>query len=180
MIVAERAAELGRPVGAVPGPVTSLVSAGHLIARRHVRLDWLEHSGLSTVLQKRFSPHPANRGGLNECFYDTAPIRLDQPGAQPRDRCPKTGSQSAAAARLVLRAERAGEAVSLVSDEVTLTPAQMAEQICVSRASIQRRIVAGEIRCKKVGSRYRIPLTEVERFRREFVREMASTLANDF
>jgi len=74
----------------------------------------------------------------------------------------------------------AGEVVSLVPDEITFSPAQVAEQIGVSRASIQRRITAGEIRCKKVGNRYRIPLAEVERFRREFVREMASTLANDF
>jgi excisionase family DNA binding protein len=77
-------------------------------------------------------------------------------------------------------AGRAGEAVSLVPDAVTFSPAQMAEQVGVSRASIQRRIAAGQIRCTKVGSRYRIPLTEVERFRHEFVREMAATLANDF
>jgi excisionase family DNA binding protein len=77
-------------------------------------------------------------------------------------------------------AGRAGEAVSLVPDEITFSPAEMAAQIGVSRASIQRRITAGEIRCKKIGSRYRIPLVEVERFRRQFVREMAATLANDF
>jgi len=85
-----------------------------------------------------------------------------------------------AALEFISSASRAGEVVSLVPDEITFSPAQVAEQIGVSRASIQRRITAGEIRCKKVGSRYRIPLAEVERFRREFVREMASTLANDF
>ena len=80
----------------------------------------------------------------------------------------------------IATAGRAGESVSLVADEVTMSPSQMAEQIGVSRASIQRRITAGDIRCKKVGSRYRIPLTEVERFRRQFVRDMADTLADDF
>lgn len=75
---------------------------------------------------------------------------------------------------------RAGEAVSLVPDQVTFTPAEMAAQLGVSRASIQRRIAAVEIRYKKVGSRYRIPLLEVERFRRQFVQEMTATLANDF
>jgi excisionase family DNA binding protein len=80
----------------------------------------------------------------------------------------------------IASAGRAGEMVSLVPDEVTFSPAQVAEQVGVSRASIQRRITAGDIRCKKVGSRYRVPLVEVERFRREFVRDMAGTLANDF
>ena len=84
------------------------------------------------------------------------------------------------ALEFISSAGRAGEAVSLVPDEITFSPAEVAEQIGVSRASIQRRITAGEIRCKKIGSRYRIPLAEVERFRREFVREMATTLANDF
>ncbi len=77
-------------------------------------------------------------------------------------------------------ASKAGESVSLVPDEVTLSPSQMAEEIGVSRASIQRRIVSGEIRCRRVGSRYRIPIQEVERFRRAFVRDLATTLANDF
>ncbi|MDR1265365.1 MAG: helix-turn-helix domain-containing protein [Propionibacteriaceae bacterium] len=84
------------------------------------------------------------------------------------------------ALEFISTAGRAGEAVSLVPDEVTFSPAQVAEQIGVSRASIQRRITAGEIRCQRVGHRYRIPLLEVDRFRREFVRQMATTLANDF
>ena len=75
---------------------------------------------------------------------------------------------------------RAGEVVSLMPDEITFNPAQVAEQIGVSLASIQRRIIAGEIHRKKIGSRCRIPLAEVERFRSEFVLEMAVTLANDF
>ena len=80
----------------------------------------------------------------------------------------------------IATAGRAGEMVSLVPDEVTFSPAQVAEQVGVSRTTIQRRITAGDIRCTKVGSRYRIPLVEVERFRREFVQDMATTLANDF
>ena len=80
----------------------------------------------------------------------------------------------------IASAGRGGEAVSLVPDEITFSPAEVAEQVGVSRASIQRRITAGQIRCKKAGSRYRVPALEVERFRREFVREMAATLANDF
>jgi excisionase family DNA binding protein len=50
-----------------------------------------------------------------------------------------------------------------------------AAPVGVSRASIRRRIASGEIRRKKVGSRYRIPVQEVEQFGRSFVREMATT-----
>jgi len=78
------------------------------------------------------------------------------------------------------KAGAAGEVVSLSAEEPTLTPAEMAAEIGVSRASIQRRITAGEISCKRVGNRYRIPLREVERFRARFIEDLAATLANDF
>lgn len=80
----------------------------------------------------------------------------------------------------ISNAGQSGEVVSLSAAEQTLTPAQMAAEVGISRASIQRRIAAGEIRCKKVGSRYRIPAREVQRFRHAFVQELASTLADDF
>jgi excisionase family DNA binding protein len=78
------------------------------------------------------------------------------------------------------QAGAAGEVVSLNAEEPTLTPAQMAVEIGVSRASIQRRIASGEISCRRVGSRYRIPVRDVERFRTAFVRDLAATLADDF
>lgn len=74
----------------------------------------------------------------------------------------------------------AGDSVSLNAEEETVTPAEMAEDVGISRASIQRRITAGDIKCTKIGSRYRIPIQEVERFRRSFIQEMATTLADDF
>ncbi|MGH3263141.1 MAG: helix-turn-helix domain-containing protein [Trebonia sp.] len=89
-------------------------------------------------------------------------------------------SWAAAALEFINKAGEAGEVVSLNAQEPTLTPAQMAAEIGLSRASIQRRIVSGEITCRRVGSRYRIPLREVERFRKAFVRDLAATLANDF
>lgn len=85
-----------------------------------------------------------------------------------------------AALDFINQAGAAGEVVSLSAQEPTLTPAQMAAEIGVSRASIQRRLASGEIACKRVGSRYRIPVREVERFRKAFVRELAATLAHDF
>lgn len=78
------------------------------------------------------------------------------------------------------RAGASGEVVSLSAEDSTMTPAEMAAEIGVSRASIQRRIGAGEIACTKVGNRYRIPVREVERFRRSFVRDLAGALADDF
>ncbi|SHX65442.1 helix-turn-helix domain-containing protein [Mycobacteroides abscessus] len=64
--------------------------------------------------------------------------------------------------------------------EEELTPVQMADEIGISRAGIQRRIAAGEIAYRKVGNRYRIPRTEVERFRAAYIREMATALSDDF
>lgn len=89
-------------------------------------------------------------------------------------------SWAAAALEFINKAGEAGEVVSLNAEEPTLTPTQMAAELGVSRANIQRRIARGEIACKRVGSRYRIPVREVERFRKEFVRELAATLADDF
>lgn len=87
---------------------------------------------------------------------------------------------AATALDFINQAGTAGEVVSLSAEEPTLTPAQMAAEIGVSRASIQRRIAAGQIACRRVGSRYRIPAREVERFRKVFVADLAATLADDF
>ncbi|WP_078281759.1 helix-turn-helix domain-containing protein [Mycobacteroides franklinii] len=75
---------------------------------------------------------------------------------------------------------RAGRTVTITSSEEELTPAQMADDIGISRAGIQRRIAAGEIGYRKVGNRYRIRRSEVERFRAAYIREMATALADDF
>jgi excisionase family DNA binding protein len=74
----------------------------------------------------------------------------------------------------------AGDHAKVVFERPSMTPAQMAESIGVSRATIMRRILAGEIRTNRKGNRHRIPLTEVERFRHAYVKEMAADLAVDF
>ena len=74
----------------------------------------------------------------------------------------------------------AGEHVRVTFERPAMSPAQMAESIGVSRATIQRRILAGEIRSERRGNRHRIPLDEVERFRHAYVREMADGLGVDF
>lgn len=106
------------------------------------------------------------------------------PAEIEREPLPQDGTTLPAWARRALdfinRAGSSGEVVSLSAADSTMTPAQMAAEIGVSRASIQRRISAGEIAYTKVGNRYRIPLREVERFRRSFVRDLAAALADDF
>ncbi|MDR1449861.1 MAG: excisionase family DNA-binding protein [Propionibacteriaceae bacterium] len=74
----------------------------------------------------------------------------------------------------------AGEHVRVTFERPSITPAQMAESIGVSRATITRRILAGEIRTEKRGNRHRIPLPEVERFRHTYVHAMAADLAVNF
>jgi excisionase family DNA binding protein len=74
----------------------------------------------------------------------------------------------------------AGEHARVTFERPSVTPAEMAESIGVSRATIQRRILAGEIRSERRGNRHRIPLDEVERFRHAYVREMADGLGVDF
>ena len=82
--------------------------------------------------------------------------------------------------RVIRRHLAAGELAHVTFERPSMTPAEMAESIGVSRATIQRRILAGEIRSERRGNRHRIPLDEVERFRHAYVREMATDLATDF
>ncbi|MGV0624589.1 hypothetical protein [Mycolicibacter minnesotensis] len=57
--------------------------------------------------------------------------------------------------------------------EDVLTPAQMAADIGITRAGVERRIASGEIVC---------PITrgEAERFREKYVQDMTAVLADDF
>ncbi|MDR0626554.1 MAG: excisionase family DNA-binding protein [Bifidobacteriaceae bacterium] len=73
-----------------------------------------------------------------------------------------------------------GDHARVVFERPSMTPAQMAESMGVSRATIERRILNGEISSERRGNRHRIPLGEVERFRHAYVREMARDLAVDF
>ena len=64
----------------------------------------------------------------------------------------------------VQKAAREGAQVTLTAKQQTLTPAQAAAVMGVSRSTISRRIAAGEIRTIKVGNRHRIPQGEFEQF----------------
>lgn len=71
---------------------------------------------------------------------------------------------AAAVVEYVETAAKAGEVVSITSRPRLYTPAEAAERLGLSRATISRRIAAGEIKSTKVGNRHRIAYDELERF----------------
>lgn len=79
----------------------------------------------------------------------------------------------------VVRAGEAGQEVRLDARVETLTPAEVADRLGISRATVSRRIAAGEISTIKVGNRHRIPLAEFDRYRRELHRQVAEHYADD-
>ncbi|MDR1077688.1 MAG: excisionase family DNA-binding protein [Propionibacteriaceae bacterium] len=79
----------------------------------------------------------------------------------------------------VSRAGAGGETVELNAKVETLTPAQAAERLGLSRATISRRIADGQLRAIKVGNRHRIPVTEYDRFRRSLLASMSQHYAAD-
>lgn len=84
-----------------------------------------------------------------------------------------------ALAAYVTEAAKAGETVSLTARVKTLTPAEVADRLGISRATISRRIAAGDIRTIKVGNRHRITLNEYDRFRRSLMGAIVDHYADD-
>lgn len=80
---------------------------------------------------------------------------------------PDAGEEAAAAVRA---AAAAGETVTVTSGIAALSPAKAAYRLGISRAGVQRRIISGEIAAIRVGSRYLITTTEIERARAELIR----------
>lgn len=76
-------------------------------------------------------------------------------------------------------AAKAGEVVSVTSRHRTFTPAEAAERLGLSRATISRRIAAGEITTTKVGNRHRIAYDALERFWESMTAEMIDFYADD-
>lgn len=91
-----------------------------------------------------------------------------------------TAEWSAPLIEYMRAAAEAGEVITVSAKVETLTPAQVADRLGVSRPTIVRRIAAGDLKVFKVGNRNRIPIPEFERFRDTYVREMASSFADDF
>lgn len=73
----------------------------------------------------------------------------------------------------------AGDRVEVRIETPTLSPAEAAERLRISRTSVMKWIERGKIACEVRGTYHRIPISEVERFRRWYFREMATDLAAD-
>jgi excisionase family DNA binding protein len=84
----------------------------------------------------------------------------------------------AALADYLREAAAAGAVVRLTARPETLTPAQAAARLGMSRSTIARRIKSGEITVR-VGTHYRIPAREFERFRDAVMGEMISDVSSD-
>ncbi|MDQ6522980.1 helix-turn-helix domain-containing protein [Nocardioides sp. LHD-245] len=76
-------------------------------------------------------------------------------------------------------AAQAGEVVSLTAHVETLTPAEAARRLGMSRSTISRRISAGEIHTIKVGSHHRIPVREFERFHDTLMSDMVRATSDE-
>lgn len=73
----------------------------------------------------------------------------------------------------------AGEVAEVRFRPQFMTPAQLADSLGISRPAIMRRISLGELRSERHGNRHRIPMDEVERFRRAYVGEVACAAGAD-
>ena len=76
-------------------------------------------------------------------------------------------------------AREKGEVVDLSARVELLTPAEVAKRLGMSRSTVRRRIVDGELKAIKVGTHHRITLAEYERFSRELMLRMAAASADE-
>lgn len=70
---------------------------------------------------------------------------------------------------LVRVALAAGQTVTVNTYTETLSPAEVADELGISRSGVQRRIVTGDIKAIRIGDRYRVSAREVDRYRRVLV-----------
>gem|GEM_PF-380276 len=82
-------------------------------------------------------------------------------------------------ASYVRRAAAEGETVTLTARPRMMTPEQVADAMGVSRATISRRISAGQLRSVKVGNRNRIPYEEFERYWRKQMGDLVTMVRDD-
>jgi excisionase family DNA binding protein len=107
-------------------------------------------------------------------MYETLTVKPDEIARRPIEEWPP------ALINYIRTAAEAGEVLTLSAHLETMSPADVADRIGVSRPTIARRIASGEIKAIRVGNRNRIPVAEFERFRASYVQELAADLSNDF
>lgn len=92
-----------------------------------------------------------------EAVMETLEITLQTPGWQ----------------ELIAQHLAVGDRVTVKIETPSLSPAQAAAALNVSRSAVQQWIMQGKIRSERHGTYHRIPVREVERFRAERIRGIA-------
>jgi excisionase family DNA binding protein len=73
----------------------------------------------------------------------------------------------------------AGDTVEVRIETPALSPAQFGERVGLSRTAVMKWVERGRITAELHGTYHRIPVSEVESFRKWYVSAMASDLAQD-
>jgi excisionase family DNA binding protein len=73
----------------------------------------------------------------------------------------------------------AGQNVQVMASEPYLTPAEVAERLGLSRAFVMNKLKEGTLASVRRGTRHRITLSEVERFRAWYTRDLVEFSAAD-
>jgi excisionase family DNA binding protein len=92
---------------------------------------------------------------------------------------PDADPEWAALANYLREAAAAGAIVRLTARPEALSPTEAAARLGMSRSTIARRIKGGEIAAVKVGTHYRIPVREFERFRDGLMGAMITDVSAD-
>jgi excisionase family DNA binding protein len=72
-----------------------------------------------------------------------------------------------------------GHTVQLEVADKWHSPAEVADMLGVSRATVQRRIDDGSVRAVRQGSRWKVSDAEVDRYSRSLMDQMADLVADD-
>ena len=87
--------------------------------------------------------------------------------------------ESAGWVELIAERIAAGDLVEVRIDTPALSPAEFGARMGLSRTAVINWIERGKLKAEKRGTYWRIPVAEVERFRRWYLTHMAADLAED-
>jgi len=88
-------------------------------------------------------------------------------------------SDLAALAAFATEQVSAGKRLTVIAEDVLLTPEEVAQRLNLSRTTIRRRIADGELKSIKVGTHHRIPYPEYQRFAHELMVRFAQASGAD-
>jgi len=90
-----------------------------------------------------------------------------------------TEPEWAALAAYLRQVAAAGDVVQVSARPEGLTPNQFASRMGMSRSTVMRLIESKQVSAYKVGSHWRVPLAELDRYRRALNQEMLAGIADD-